>query len=157
VRVDAGTGYRWYSVEQFQRAGLVQRLRDLEVPLPEIAEILAADDPGQAHAAIERHRERVAARAARLRQIAGQLGAVLAEPERVPGWLRVYERRRDVQPVARLRARTAMSGLAGVLERGYAQLFGALAEQGIAPAGPAGTRYLDSAERWEEQVGSVAE
>ncbi len=148
--VDPDTGYRRYSVDQFPRAGLIRRLRELEVPLPEIADILAADTPEQARAAIERHRERVAARAARLDEIAGRLGAVLAEPERVPGWLEVYERQRDAQPTARMLVRTPLSGLADTLGPGFGRLFAGLAEQAIAPAGPAGTRYLgddlDSAE-----------
>ncbi|MEH1128987.1 hypothetical protein [Micromonospora sp. CPCC 206061] len=43
--------------------------------------------PGGARAAIERHRERVVARAARLEEIGEQLGAVLAEPQRCrAGW-----------------------------------------------------------------------
>ncbi|MEJ3750496.1 GyrI-like domain-containing protein [Actinomycetes bacterium KLBMP 9797] len=140
--VDPDTGYRRYGVDQFPRAGLIRRLRELEVPLPEIAEILAADTPEQARAAIERHRERVAARAARLDEIAGRLGAVLAEPGGVSGWLEVYERRRDAQPTARALVRTPLSGLAETLGPGFARLFAGLAEQGIAPAGPAGTRYL---------------
>lgn len=110
--------------------------------MPEIAEILAAGTPDHARAAIERHRERVAARAARLDEIAGRLSAVLAEPERVAGWLEVYERRREAQPTARVFVRTPPSALAEALEPGFAQLFAGLAEQGIAPAGPAGTRYL---------------
>ncbi|MGB2570869.1 MerR family transcriptional regulator [Micromonospora citrea] len=142
ARVDPDTGYRRYSVEQFPRAGLVRRLRELEVPLPEIAEILAADTPERAGAVIARHRERVAARAARLDEIAGRLEVVLAEPGRVSGWLEVYERWRGAQPTARMLVRTPLSGLAEVLAPGFARLFAGLAEQGIAPAGPAGTRYL---------------
>ena len=130
--VDPGTGYRRYSVDQFPRAGLIRRLRELEVPLPEIAEILAADSPQGAQAAVERHRRRVVARAARLDEIAGRLAAVLAEP----GWLEVYERRRDRQVTARLLARTPPAGLAETLGSGFARLFAGLAEQGIAPAGP---------------------
>ncbi|MEV0328888.1 GyrI-like domain-containing protein [Micromonospora echinospora] len=140
--VDPDTGYRWYGVDQFSRAGLVHRLRELEVPLSEIAEILAADTPEQAGAVVERHRERVAARAARLDEIAGRLGAVLAEPGRVSGWLEVYERWRGAAPTARVRVRTPLSGLADALAPGFARLFAGLAEQGIAPAGPAGTCYL---------------
>lgn len=153
--VDPDTGYRRYSVDQFPRAGLVRRLRELEVPLPEIAEILAADTPEQARAVIERHRERVAARAARLDEIAGRLRAVLAEPGRVPGWLHVYERWRGAQPTARMLVRTPLSWLAAAVAPGFARLFAGLAEQGIAPAGPAGTRYLsddvDAAE-WEVEL-----
>ncbi|MEV4490082.1 MerR family transcriptional regulator [Micromonospora coxensis] len=142
ARVDPDTGYRRYSVDQFPRAGLVRRLRELEVPLPEIAEILAADTPEQAGAVIARHRERVAARAARLDEIAGRLEVVLAEPGRVSGWLEVYERWRGAQPTVRTLVRTPLSGLAEALAPGFARLFAVLAEQGIAPAGPPGTRYL---------------
>ncbi|MEE6259612.1 MerR family transcriptional regulator [Plantactinospora sonchi] len=140
--VDPDTGYRRYSVDQFPRAGLVRRLRELEVPLPEIAEILAADTPEQARAVVERHRVRVAARAARLDEIAGRLGAVLAEPGRVSGWLGVYERWRDARHTARTLVRAPLGGLAETLAPGFARLFTGLAAQGIAPAGPAGSRYL---------------
>ncbi|MEU5948962.1 GyrI-like domain-containing protein [Micromonospora sp. NPDC047465] len=158
--VDPNTGFRRYSVDQFHRAGLVRRLRELEVPLPEIAEILAAETPEQTRTVIERHRERVAARAARLDEIAGRLGAVLAEPGRVPGWLHVYERWRDPQPTARILVRTPLSGLAEALAPGFARLFAGLAAQGIAPAGPVGTRYLsddlDAAELEVELFAPVA-
>lgn len=158
--VDPDTGYRRYSVDQFPRAGLVRRLRELEVPLPEIAEILAAETPEQTRAVVERHRERVAARAARLDEIAGRLGAVLAEPGRMPGWLHVYERWRDAQPTARTLVRTPLSGLAEALAPGFARLFAGLAAQGIAPAGPVGTRHLsddlDAAELEVELFAPVA-
>ncbi|GGR99126.1 hypothetical protein GCM10010169_49670 [Micromonospora fulviviridis] len=158
--VDPDTGYRRYSVDQFVRAGLVRRLRELEVPLPEIAEILSADTPEQARDVIERHRERVAARAARLDEIAGRLRAVLAEPGRLPGWLHVYERWRDAQPIARTLVRAPLSGLAEALAPGFARLFAGLAEQGIAPTGPTGTRYLsddlDAAELEVELFAPVA-
>lgn len=137
--VDPGTGYRRYTVDQFPRAGLIRRLRELEVPLPEIADILAAGDPALVRAAIERHRQRVVERAARLDEIAGRLGAVLAEP----GWLAVYERRRERRPTACLLVRVPPAGLAEALGAGFGRLFAGLAEQGITPDGPAGTRYLD--------------
>ncbi|WP_433319774.1 MerR family transcriptional regulator [Micromonospora chersina] len=154
--VDPDTGYRRYSVDQFARAGLVRRLRELEVPLPEIAEILSADTPEQADDVIERHRERVTAQAARLDEIAVRLGAVLAEP----GWLHVYERWRDPQPTARAVVRAPLSELAEALEPGFARLFAGLAEQGITPTGPAGARYLsddlDAAELEVELFAPVA-
>ncbi|MEV4757772.1 MerR family transcriptional regulator [Micromonospora sp. NPDC049559] len=151
--VDPDTGYRRYGVDQFSRAGLIRRLRELEVPLPEIAEILAAGTPERARAVVARHRERVAARAARLDEIAGRLAVVLADPGRVPGWLQVYERWRDAQPVARTLVRTPLSGLAEALAPGFARLFAGLAEQGIVPTGPAGTRYLsDDLDAAESEV-----
>ncbi len=104
AQVDPYTGYRRYAVDQFAQAGLIRRLRELEVPLTEIAEILAGS-PAEVRAAIERHRDRVAARAAALDRIAERLGAVLEDP-----LLEVYERWREPQPTARLAGRSTGGG-----------------------------------------------
>ncbi|KZB84227.1 MerR family transcriptional regulator [Amycolatopsis regifaucium] len=137
--IDPGTGYRRYSLEQFARAGLIRRLRELEVPLAEIAEILDAGTPDDVKAAIKRHHDRVVTRAAELAAIGGELDSVLAEPTR---WLHVYERTRAPQPIARLTIQTALGGLAELIGPAYGRLFAALEAQGVAPAGPPGTRYL---------------
>ncbi|MEU3621176.1 MerR family transcriptional regulator [Amycolatopsis coloradensis] len=139
ARVDPGTGYRRYSLDQFARAGLIRRLRELEAPLADIAEILAAGTPDEVKAAIKRHHDRVAARAAELAAISGELDSVLAEPTR---WLHVYERVRASQPIAFLTIRTPLSGLAELIGPAYARLFAALEAQGVTSAGPPGTRYL---------------
>jgi len=139
AEVDPDTGYRRYAVGQFARAGLIRRLRDLEVPLSEIAEILDAGTPDLVRAAVERHRARVAAEADRLAGIAAELGTVLDEPSNA---LLVYERWREPSTVARIVLHTALSGLAGVLGPGFAELSARLAEQRVAVTGPAGCRYL---------------
>jgi DNA-binding transcriptional MerR regulator len=143
AHVDPDTGYRRYAVDQFARAGLIRRLRELEVPLSEIAEILDADTPERVRAAVERHRGRVATQAARLAEIAVQLGTVLDGP-RSSDWLHVYERWRDRSPTARIVVHTALSGLAEVIGTGYAELFARVGEQRIAIVGPAGCRYLSN-------------
>lgn len=142
AQVDPETGYRRYAVDQFARAGLIRRLRELEVPLTEIAEILAADTLAEVRAAIGRHRERVAARAAELDRLAARLGTVLEEPVQMPGWLYVYERWRDPAPTARMLVCTSLSGLAESLGPGFTQLLAGIVKQGIDPVGPTGTRYL---------------
>ena len=43
ARVDAESGYRWYAPEQLARLHRILALRDLGVPLGEIAELLAAE------------------------------------------------------------------------------------------------------------------
>ena len=152
ARVDPDSGYRRYAVDQFPRAGLIRRLRELEVPLSDIAEILAAQTPEEVHAAVERHRVRVTAKAARLNRIAEVLGTVLDDPARTSGWLHVYERRRDAQPTARIVLRTALSALADTLGPAFAELYAQLGAQRIAAAGPAGSRYLS-----EDGDGDAAE
>ncbi len=96
--------------------------------MTEIAEILAAGSPAEVRAAIERHRDRVTARAAALDRIAERLGAVLEDP-----LLEVYERWREPQPTARLLLHTSLSGLARALGPAYARLLAGLARQGVVP------------------------
>lgn len=64
VRVDPGTGYRYYAAAQARDALTIALLRDLDVPLPAIAEVLAADGPARARV-LRQERDRLAARIAR--------------------------------------------------------------------------------------------
>jgi DNA-binding transcriptional MerR regulator len=43
--VDASTGYRYYTAAQIPSAQVIHRLRQLDVPLAEVKQILATDDP----------------------------------------------------------------------------------------------------------------
>jgi DNA-binding transcriptional MerR regulator len=64
--VDRFTGYRRYRAEQLEIARTIGRLRDLEVPIEEIREVLAADDPGDQRRRIGVHERRLQARVDRL-------------------------------------------------------------------------------------------
>jgi len=64
--VDRFTGYRRYRREQLEIARTIGRLRDLEVPIDEIREVLAADDPGDQRRRIGAHGRRLQARVDRL-------------------------------------------------------------------------------------------
>ena len=50
AEVDQFTGYRRYRREQLETARAIARLRELELPLDEIREVLAIDDPAAAPA-----------------------------------------------------------------------------------------------------------
>ena len=43
--VDRVTGYRYYGAEQIPTAQVIHRLRELDVPLPEVRQVLRAPDP----------------------------------------------------------------------------------------------------------------
>ena len=64
--VDRFTGYRRYRAEQLEVARTIGRLRDLEVPIEEIRDLLAADDPGAQRRRIGAHERRLQARLDRL-------------------------------------------------------------------------------------------
>ena len=77
AEVDASTSYRRYRRDQLAPARLVAALRDLEVPLEEIRDVLAADDGTARRALLVRHRERVVGRVTRLHRILHQLGHLI--------------------------------------------------------------------------------
>jgi DNA-binding transcriptional MerR regulator len=67
--VDRFTGYRRYRRAQLETARTIARLRDLEMPIDEIRELLATDDPEERQHRLAVHRGRVEARTNRLQRI----------------------------------------------------------------------------------------
>jgi DNA-binding transcriptional MerR regulator len=72
--IDEFTGYRRYRRAQLESARTIARLRDLEVPLDEIREVLAMDDPAQQRRRLAVHRARIAARSDRLTRLLHVVG-----------------------------------------------------------------------------------
>jgi DNA-binding transcriptional MerR regulator len=66
--VDPATGYRRYRRDQLQMARAVAALRDLELSIPAIRALLAADDPGTRATVLQDERMRLEARTARLQR-----------------------------------------------------------------------------------------
>ncbi len=67
--VDGFTGYRRYRRAQLDRAREIARLRELELPLDVIRDVIEADDPAEARRLVAAHRARVEARSFRLQRI----------------------------------------------------------------------------------------
>jgi DNA-binding transcriptional MerR regulator len=65
AEVDRWTGYRRYRRAQLDRARSIARLRELELPLDEMASVLDSPDELARLAALDRHRQRIEARVAR--------------------------------------------------------------------------------------------
>lgn len=72
--VDRFTGYRRYRRAQLETARTIARLRDLEMPIDEIRELLATDDPDERRRWLATHRGRVEARTFRLQRILHVVG-----------------------------------------------------------------------------------
>jgi DNA-binding transcriptional MerR regulator len=81
--VDPSTSYRRYRREQLDTARVVALLRDLEMPLEEIREVLATDDLTRRRGLIAVHRDRVRARVTRLHRVLHQLTHVI-DPSAIP-------------------------------------------------------------------------
>jgi DNA-binding transcriptional MerR regulator len=72
--IDRFTGYRRYRRAQLDAARTIARLRDLELPLDEIREVLAMDDPAEQRRRLATHRARIEARTNRLTRVLHVVG-----------------------------------------------------------------------------------
>jgi DNA-binding transcriptional MerR regulator len=72
--IDRFTGYRRYRGAQLETARTIARLRDLELPLDEIREVLARDDPAEQRRRLATHRARIEARTNRLTRLIHVVG-----------------------------------------------------------------------------------
>ncbi|WP_019144268.1 MerR family transcriptional regulator [Aeromicrobium massiliense] len=81
--VDEATGYRYYSADQIPEAQVIHRLRELDVPLPEVQRILRAADPGARADLVSGHLGRLEAELARTRAAVASLRRLLS-PEPAP-------------------------------------------------------------------------
>lgn len=80
--VDAATGYRYYAPAQVERAVTIRRLRAIDMPLDEIARVLASD-PHTAAGLIDDHMAGMLQRTREARRTAEVVKVVLGEPS---GW-----------------------------------------------------------------------
>ncbi|OZM76808.1 MerR family transcriptional regulator [Pseudonocardia sp. MH-G8] len=136
--VDPSTGYRYYLPDQIPTAQVIHRLRRLDVPLAEVAAILAADDPHQRAEVIAGHLRRLEAEMDRTRAVVGSLRRLLS-PD--PADLQVELRSVPARTVAAIRGHVQLDGSLAWYDSAMAELDAAfpLAER----TGPAGGHYAN--------------
>lgn len=140
--VDPASGYRYYRRGQANRAEAIRILRSVEMPLDEIREALAHEEPAVAQKVLGAHRDRLAQR--------------LADQERMLRFLeRLIERKGTVMPysvtvtdvpvqhVVATRRTTDLAHVGAAIESGFTALMGYLGPRGIAPAGAPMAIYHD--------------
>ena len=142
--VDPATGYRHYQAAQVPSAHLIRRLRDFEMPLAEVKEVLAAPDAGARDALIAAHLERMEAALARTQGTVAALRSLLT---RVPE-AGVERRTVPVTPVAVVREVVAWDDTEAWLASALASL-----HDRVAATGPDGAVYAPAF--FEEHVGEV--
>jgi DNA-binding transcriptional MerR regulator/effector-binding domain-containing protein len=146
----SATGYRRYDVAQVGDAHLIRRLRDLDMPLPDIDMVLAAPDAAERDAALARHLRRMESDLARTRAIVSSLRELLERP------IRPYDVTiRREQPTTALMRRDTVN--ATEIEMwsiaAFAELEMAVAATGLQVSGPTGSLF--SAEFFEHGLGVV--
>ena len=79
ARTDLFTSYRLYRRDQLETARTIVRMRDLEVPLETIRDLLATDDPAEQRRLLREHRTRIESRTFRLQRVLHILGQLSSE------------------------------------------------------------------------------
>lgn len=81
-RVDAHTGYRYYSAEDLVRLNTIHALQQMDLPLREIKQVLAYDDLAQIVAFLEQAERKADAKMASLRQSKAKIRLARADYEK---------------------------------------------------------------------------
>jgi DNA-binding transcriptional MerR regulator len=134
--VDDATGYRYYGAEQIPTAQVIQRLRELDVPLTDVQRILRSPDPQARAALVAEHLQRLESELDRTRAAVTSLRRLL-QPEPPP--LDVELRAVPATTVAAIEDDVAHDEVITWYAGAMAELEALVGE----PAGPAGGLYDD--------------
>jgi DNA-binding transcriptional MerR regulator/effector-binding domain-containing protein len=136
--VDPITGYRAYHPGQLADAAVLRRLRDLELPLVAVKEVLHARDPDVTAKVLSEHDEVMRARLARTEQIVADLQRALEAPaEETPVHLRASEH----QHALAITTEVSASGFDTFFAWAHPTLAEAAAVGGFVVAGAAGALF----------------
>lgn len=146
ARVDPSSGYRYYDPDQVTDAQLVRRLRDLDMGLPTIREMLRAGAERRLEL-LRDHMDDLQRHLTHTSEAVTSLQALL-EP-RVE--IAVEHRQLAAQRVLLVRERVAHDAIEAWCERSFTELYQRLGDR--LPAGPAGATY--DLDWFENECGEV--
>jgi DNA-binding transcriptional MerR regulator len=140
AEVDPHTGYRRYLTSQIQRAQVIKRFRELQMPLNEIRQLLASPDGSTRNTIIATHLLRLEDDLERTRSAVSELRSLLERPA-VPVTIshRHIASMLGAAICERVEAKHAVAWLSGAL----AELHSTLATQSRQAVAPAGGLFSD--------------
>jgi DNA-binding transcriptional MerR regulator len=136
--VNSGTGYRYYTEDQVPVAQVIVRLRDLDMPVPEVKAVLAAAGAGERNELIAAHLDRLEAELARTRTAVSSLRNLL---DRTRPPLPVQYRTVPPVPALGIRATVDRADLSVWWQGALGELHATVRAQRAQAAGPSGGLY----------------
>ncbi|HEY5159848.1 MAG TPA: MerR family transcriptional regulator [Gaiellaceae bacterium] len=131
--VDDWTGYRYYSPEQLVAADSIRELRSIDLPLDEVALVLA--DPARLDELLDRQEARLRERAAESERALALLHK-LREKKEKPMPVSVELRDLPAQRAACVEMHTALDRIGPDCQKAFGRLMGALGAAAVSPTGP---------------------
>ena len=150
VEIDEETGYRHYAPEQIAVAQVIRRLRDLDMPLEQIREAIAADDPGARNAILTSHLDRLQES---LRRTQGAVGMLRDLLDNASAPLAVEHVRLPETAVIAISDVVDGAELSPWFQGAIGELLATLAAQEAVAAGPPGAIF--AAELFEQARGEA--
>lgn len=133
--VDPDSGYRYYHLSQTRDAVAVRAMRSLDMPLDEIAAILAEEDRERGVDRLRRHGERLRELiAGHQRSLALLERYIRGEEDVVPYEVKLQEV--TPQPIAMVRYQVAPADISSVFGPALGRVFAHIGRAGGIPAGP---------------------
>jgi len=147
--IDTNSGYRSYRVSQLVDAAIIKRLRDLDVGLKDVAEVVHARDPEITRKVITNHEVAMREKLDDVTRIVDQLQQSIDLPSlHTPAHTRAM-------PESHVLLTTGLvdeANYAAFLGDAFGRLFAAATATGAAMAGPTGARYPASVDTEQEPV-----
>jgi DNA-binding transcriptional MerR regulator len=138
AHVDIQTGYRYYTVDQVPAAQVIRRLRELDMPLSEVGELLALPDPDTRARLIAHHLQRLEDQLDHTKAAVVAMRRLL-DPDPPP--LDVQHLRTEPTVVAAVHGVVNHADVLEWYSTAMRQLDSALAASGAVPTGPPGGLY----------------
>ena len=148
--VDPDSGYRHYSAAQVPIAQVIRRLRELGMPLDQIAAVVHARDVGASNAAIAAHLRRMEDQLEDTRATVASLRALL---ERGPATIPVEYRRLPQAPAIAIGEEVRGADMLAWLDDAFGELRAALDGLGLRRGGVDGALF--SSELLEDERGEL--
>jgi DNA-binding transcriptional MerR regulator len=136
--VDPHTGYRRYTTAQIPTAQIIRRFRDLDMPVDEVAQVLAAPDLDTRNELIATHLTRLEDELSRTQTAVAALQDLLAHTT-APA--EVGRRQVPATPAAAIVDTVDIGDALSWYQGALGELYATLDADGVSPAGPAGAIY----------------
>lgn len=138
AQVDPRTGYRVYHSSQLTDAAVVLRLRQLDLPLEQVRQIVTARDPEVTRLLLSEHTARMQSRLDDVTRIVTELQDTATHPE---AHTPVHVRDEGALHTLSRRGRVSEATFTSFLDQAYAELERMAARLGVTPSGPPGGLY----------------
>jgi DNA-binding transcriptional MerR regulator/effector-binding domain-containing protein len=135
--VDADTGYRRYTTTQIPTAQIIRRFRDLDMPVDEVRQVLAAPDLETRNELIAAHLNRLEEGLNRTQDAVSSLRDLLARPA-PPGLADIGRLRVDATPAAAISEAVDIEEAGPWYQGALGELYAAIEAQNLSPDGPSG-------------------